>query len=150
MNARILPLVDLWRRSLEMKSAGQWNAAADVIARILREQPDWEHGYGAFNLAECYEQLGRIGDARTAYESAASRASSDRTLVGGLASFLFLHGEPSEAFDQYVRLLILDRKQEDEVGMSAASAALRALGAKLNWSTEEVESRISAALSAME
>lgn len=75
-------LVELWNQALKLKNTGQHGPAAHLFEIILRKQPDFEHGYGDFSLAQCYEDLGRIGDARSAYERAVARAPADRTLLG--------------------------------------------------------------------
>jgi hypothetical protein len=149
MNQEVPQLVQLWQQAMSLKNVGEWESAANLFEQILKVQSDWEHGYGAFNLAECYEELGRISDARSAYERAVCGTPTDRTLLGGLASFLFLHGEPREAFDQHIRLLVLERKHRDDNGMSATTTALRSLGSRLGWSNEEIESRIAEASAAL-
>jgi len=149
MNEEVPQLVQLERQAMTLKNAGEWESAARLFEQILQVQPDWEHGYGAFNLAECYEEMGRISDARSAYERAVCGTPKDRTLLGGLASFLFLHGEPREAFDQHIRLLVLEKKHGDSSGMSATTTALKSLGSRLGWSQEETESRIAEAAAAL-
>jgi len=149
MNEEVPQLVQLERQAIILKNAGEWESAARLLEQILQVQPDWEHGYGAFDLAQCYEELGRISDARSAYERAVCGTPTDRTLLGGLASFLFLHGEPQEAFDQHVRLLRLERKHGDSNGMAATTTALKSLGSRLGWSNEETESRIAEASAAL-
>lgn len=145
MNQEDSQLLQLWHQAVNLKNVGEWKSAADLFEQILKVQPNWEHGYGAFNLAECYEELGRISDARSVYVRAVHGTPTDRTLLGGLASFLFLHGDPQEAFDEYIRLLVLERKHRDDNGMSSTKTALRSLGSRLGWSNEETESRITEA-----
>lgn len=142
MTQEIQKLIELWHRAIYLKNAGDWGAAACLIEQILLLHPNWEHGYGEFNLAECYEELGKIDDARLAYERAVASSPTDRTLVGGLASFLFLHGQPREAFDQHIQLLALERRHGDDRGILDTTTALRLLGSRLEWSSKEVESRI--------
>jgi len=138
-------LVKMWQEAMALKNAQRWQEAARVFERILLAQPDWEHGYGQFNLAECYEGAGRISDAEVAYRSAIRATPTDPTLLGGLASFLYLHGQPKEAFDEHVRLLRLEEKQGNIDGVACTTTALKALGLRLGWSDAETTMRITQA-----
>jgi tetratricopeptide (TPR) repeat protein len=109
---------------------------------LLKVQPDWEHGYGYYYLADCYEQAGRISDAKTAYQEALRFAPFDPVLRGGYASFLYLYGHPNEAFDEYLRLLKLDHHSGNAVGIELSTTALKTLGMRLGFSEDEVIKRI--------
>ena len=146
MKKELTQLVELWHKACTLKNARDWQSAARLYERILLVQPDWEHGYGYFNLAECYEEIGRINDAHCAYERAVCSTPTDQILLGGFASFLYLYGEPSQAFDQYTRLLILDKKCGDDDGVAKSMTALRSLGSRLGWSAAETESKIAKAI----
>jgi tetratricopeptide (TPR) repeat protein len=135
-------LVQLWQQAMKLKYAGEWESAVQLFNQILQVQPDWEHGYGDFNLAQCYEELGRFSDARSHYQRAVHVAPTDRIILGAFASFLFLHGKPTEAFDSHIQLLTLERQDGDSDGMYATMTALKSLGYRLGWSQEETESRI--------
>jgi cytochrome c-type biogenesis protein CcmH/NrfG len=135
-------LMDTARRSLALKNAGQWDEAAPGFEELLAVQPDWEHGYGWFNLAECYEEIGRTGDAGVAYRKAELLSPTDSIIVGGRASFLYLHGEPIEAIDQHIRLLLLDRLNSDQSAADTTMVALAALAARLGWSEEHLAQHI--------
>jgi tetratricopeptide (TPR) repeat protein len=135
-------LLDAAKHSLALKNAGQWAEAAIGFEQILAVQPDWEHGYGWFNLAECYEELGRIRDAGIAYWKAELFSPTDTNLVGGRASFLYLHGEPTEAMDQHIRLLSLERMHPDETAADTTMIALSALSERLGWSGDQLAKHI--------
>lgn len=98
-------LIDLEDRALAVKNQGDFEQAAALFEQLLREEPSWEHGYGFFSLAECYEELGRYGDARSAYDKALQSSPDDPIILGGFASFLYLYGNPQEAFQAHLRLL---------------------------------------------
>ena len=134
--------LEKWRQAMRLKDSRNWDSAAKLIEDLLREQSDWEHGYGHYHLAECYEERERTDKARIAYESAVSKSPTDPALLGGLASFLYLHGDAAEAFDRYLQLLALDRKQGNEAGAAQTLTALRTLGSRLNLSEEEIESKV--------
>lgn len=146
MNTENAYLVELWREGLELKNAGKWESAAAVFEEILGIQPDWEQGYGYFNLAESYEEKGKLDDARTAYERAVECTPSDRTLLGGLASFLFLHGQPDDAFREHLRLILLELARNDTEGARSTRLALDALGSRLGMSRNDVEELIDRSL----
>lgn len=135
-------LLRLSHQATVFRNAENWQDAAHCWEQILSAQPNWEHGYGWFDLAGCYEDSGRISDARLAYEKAVNVSPADSTLVGGLASFLYLHGQTAEAFDAHVRLLMLDRMRVDAVGEARTMTALTSLASRLGWTGDETIIRI--------
>ena len=139
-------LLQLWRKAFALKNAGDPQSAIPLLEQLLQLQPDWEHGHGFFDLAQCYEGIQKIADAKSAYERAIQNSPTDPILLGGFASFLYLHGEPRQAFDEHVRLLALERKRGDANGMSATTTALKSLGSRLGWSDKETEDQIAKAL----
>lgn len=143
MNPSDNMLIETGRRALVLKNAGQWHEAASGFEAVLAVRPDWEHGYGWFNLAECYEEIGRTGEAGVAYQKAELFSPTDPVLVGGRASFLYLHGEPMDAIDQHIRLLSLDRLHSDKSAADITMVALSALAARLGWSEDQLARHIS-------
>jgi hypothetical protein len=135
-------LLDLERRAFVLKNSGKPGEAAVLFEQILKEQPCWEHGYGAFSLAECYEEQGNLGKAKTAYGTAVGANSTDPILLGGYASFLYLHGEASEAFDTHLRLLGIELEQRSTESSATATLALNELGRRLGLSQETIDDRI--------
>lgn len=135
-------LIELQKRALALKNSGKPEEAAALFENILVEQPGWEHGYGAFSLAECYEEQGKFGEAKAAYENAVRHNPSDPVLLGGYASFLYLHGEASQAFDAYLRLLPIDLEQKNLQGSTATILALNELGHRLGLSKEAIDAQI--------
>jgi tetratricopeptide (TPR) repeat protein len=135
-------LVELEKRALALKCAGNPGDAVVLLEKLLEEQPGWEHGYGAFNLAECYEEQGNLEKARVAYAEAVARNQIDPVLLGGYASFLFLHGELAEAFDTHLLLLSVEFKGKSNQGVSDTILALNKLGRGLGLSQEVIDARI--------
>jgi Flp pilus assembly protein TadD len=123
------------------KSEQRWAFAADLIGQVLDSHTDWEHGYGFFHLAECFEELGRFAEARNAYQLAVKTSPGDPTLLGGLASFLYQHGPSREALASYLDLLRLERT----IGIDEATTmlAVRSLGQAVGLSDEEIEVMVS-------
>ena len=145
MNEEVPYLLQLWRKASALKNAGDLQSATSLFEQVLQSQPDWEHGYGFFQLAQCYEESRRIADARAAYERAVQISPTDPILLGGFASFLYLNGDPRQAFDEHIRLLALERKRGDTNGMASTTTALKSLGSRLGWSDKETEAQIAKA-----
>lgn len=137
-------LTDLDRRALELRHAGRLAEAAAVYATILKAQPDWEHGTGSYNLAGCYEDLGELALAEQCYRDALQHEPRNPYFIGGLASFLYLHGDPEKAFASYVTLLVVERANANQRGIDTAMTALRALGTTIGLSEEALSERINA------
>ena len=135
-------LVDLERRAFDARNAGNIEEAAELFSALVKVQPDWEHGTGFYNLAGCYEDLGRLNLAEECYNAALRYQPANRDFLGGLASFLYLYGEPERAFDAYLTALEVDRIGNDFEGVASATTALHALGKKLGFSEAEVTERI--------
>src|SRR5262245_22463152 len=106
-------LVDIERRALEARNlAGDIRKAAE-LATIVKEQPGWDHGSATYNLACCYEDLGELSLAEQYFREALQYEPENSIFLGGLASFLYLHGDPAVAFDCHLALLKVDRKIGD-------------------------------------
>ena len=135
-------LAELERRAIALRSSEQPREAAAIFERILEERPDWEHGYGSFNLAGCYEDLGELEKARISYEKAVELNPYDALPLGGYASFLYLHGDASKAFDIHLRLLSMEVRENAVQGAAQTIIAVKALGRRLGLSDEAVETRI--------
>jgi Flp pilus assembly protein TadD len=135
-------LIDLERKAFDFRKAGKINEAAELFAAIVKEQPDWEHGLGFYSLACCYEDLGRFELAEASYNAALRFEPANPYFLGGLASFLYLHGEPEKAFDVYLTLLEVYTMEGDQKGVEQATPALRALGNKIGLSEPLVDEKI--------
>lgn len=135
-------LVDLEKRAFEFKNSGRLREASCFLEQILEEEPHWEHGYGAYLLAECYEEQGDFGKAQIAYERAVETNPSDPVFAGGYAAFLLLHGDASKAFDSHLRLYSIEIAQGDRNGAASTMIALKELGSRLGLSQEVIEDRI--------
>jgi Tfp pilus assembly protein PilF len=135
-------LLELENKALTLKNAGDWAAASQLFEQILAMQPDWEHGYGLFNLAECYEESGKLSQARSAYERAVEHTPTDPIILGAFASFLYMHGDPAQAFQKYSELLTLEKKRGDADQAANTMIALKTLGLRMGWSEVDVNTRI--------
>jgi len=135
-------LVNLEQRALDLRDSGRLDEAVELFARIVKEQPDWEHGMGFYNLAGCYEDLGRFELAEQSYDAALQCEPGNTIFLGGLASFLYLHGEPEKAFEAHLRLLKLEKMARHVSDVESLKIPLQALGKKIGLSETEVADRI--------
>jgi tetratricopeptide (TPR) repeat protein len=127
--------------SVLMKAA-DWGSASKLYEVILKEHPNWEHGYGWFQLAHCYEEAGQIEEAGIAYEHAFKTNPTDTIIMGGLASFLYLHGNKTSAYNLHVQLIALERKKGETKCAAVTMIALNKLGEQLGLTNKEIESDI--------
>lgn len=135
-------LVDLERRALAARNAGDIGEAARLFAMIVKDQPDWEHGMAAYGLACCYEELGEFALAEQYFREALKHEPENSFFLGGLASFLYLHGDPAESFDYHLTLLKVERKNRDHRGAESTKIALEALGKRLGLSDEAIAEKL--------
>lgn len=139
-------LVELERRALDLQNSGKPQEAAELFSAIVKERPDWEHGMGFYNLAGCYEDLGRLELAEECYYAALRYQPAYDVFLGGLASFLYLHGKPEKAFNAYLEVLKVCKKNNSENGVERCITGLKELGKKMGWPetvvTEKIESTL--------
>jgi Flp pilus assembly protein TadD len=135
-------LVELERRAFDLQKSGKIGEAAELFAAIVKEQPDWEHGQGFYSLACCYEDLGELKLAEECYNAALRFEPANPYFLGGLASFLYLHGETEKAFNTYLTLIEVYRMESDQKAIEEATIALKALGKKMGLSDTSVAERI--------
>jgi Flp pilus assembly protein TadD len=135
-------LIDLEQKALGLRNAGNIEEAAELFSTIVKEQPDWEHGMGFHNLAGCYEDLGKLELAEKCYNAELQYEPSNPILLGGLASFLYLHGAPEKAFTAYLDVLRIENMNGHKDGIERSTTALMALGKKMGLSEAAVIERI--------
>jgi Flp pilus assembly protein TadD len=135
-------LLEIERRAFQARDAGYLKEAAELFASIVEQRPDWEHGTGFYSLASCYEELGELGLAEQSYRNALRYEPQNPIFLGGLASFLYLHGNPSEAFDYYLALLRIERANADQHGAESTKTALETLGRRMGLSDEAVAEKL--------
>ncbi|BCA05227.1 Tfp pilus assembly protein PilF [Bradyrhizobium diazoefficiens] len=90
-----LDLLELEKLALGAMNAGHLKEAAALYAEIVALNPGWEHGAALYSLACCYEDLDELTSAEECYRRALSYEPESPTFIGGLASFLHLHGSQS-------------------------------------------------------
>ena len=136
------PLVELERKALELKNSGRSAEAAELFAMIVEQQPDWEHGIALHLLAQCYEDSGQLELGAKFYLVALEYGPENDIFLGGYASFLYLHGNPEEAFDAYVKLLNIYRQENSKDHADSCMLGINALGERLGWSRDMIAEKI--------
>ena len=135
-------LVEIEQKALQAMKAGRLEEAISLFNTILGEAPDWEHGTALYSLAGCYEDLGDLVSAERSFRNALRYEPKNPTYIGGLASFLYLHGDPRESFDLHLALLSWYRNNRADRRAELTEIALRALGKKLNLSDNEIVAKL--------
>ncbi len=92
-------LIKLERLALYYGRRGRLLKSAKLFSQIIAKCPDWAHGNSQYSLACCYEDLGRLDDARQRYIEALKIEPGNPYFLGGYTSFLYLHGDPAEAYN---------------------------------------------------
>lgn len=135
-------LIEIEQRALKALTAGHLKEAANLFESIVNEMPDWEHGTALYSLACCYEDLGNITSAEESYREALQYEPENPTFLGGLASFLYLHGDPAESFNCHLALLQVERDHANELRAKSTETALKALGKRMGLTDSAVAERI--------
>ena len=134
---------EMEKRGLELRKAGKYREATEVFEGIVRQFPDWEHGTAQYTLAGCYEELREYEKAGRCFRKALEYAPNDPYFLGDYASFLQLHGKPSEALIMHLRLIEADGlPKKDETGYIKS---LQELGSQAGLSPAETGVKISQA-----
>jgi Flp pilus assembly protein TadD len=72
--------------AFRLQREGKYAEAAELFERILRDNPNWEDGGGAFSLAFCLEEIGDFNGALRAYKMALSYDPTNEIFLGGYNS----------------------------------------------------------------
>jgi tetratricopeptide (TPR) repeat protein len=137
-------LIELEQKALSLQRSGKIREAAHAFAMLVKEQSDWEHGTGFYSLACCQEKLGQLDFAENSYLEALRLWPNNPYFLGGYAAFQASHRDPQSAFDTYLKLLEVERKNRSPHGVFAESAmtALKTLGKKMGLSDEDIAKKI--------
>jgi tetratricopeptide (TPR) repeat protein len=143
------PLVEYEKNAFDARRNKNFQVAISLYEKIVVENPNWEHGEAFYNLAGCYEDIGELEKAEENYLNALNIQPEYYIFVGGYASFLYQFSEPQTAFDWYLKLLKIEKENkplewtsENQWQLDDIKINLFALGEKLDWSKDEVETRI--------
>jgi tetratricopeptide (TPR) repeat protein len=78
-------LRDIERDAFDAQRQGDYAKAIELWSRLLERQGNWEHGYARYNLAGCYERLGRFDEAEQQYVEAVRIEPNDKLFSQALA-----------------------------------------------------------------
>jgi Tfp pilus assembly protein PilF len=131
-------LAKLEQEALSLMNSGDIKQAAELFSRIIEQRPDYEHGQTLYNLAGCYEDLGQLDEAKRYYLRALEYGPHNEIILGGYASFLYLYGDPQQAFDAHLTLLRLERSNRNSQGAERTVIALKELAKRLGLTEYEV------------
>lgn len=135
-------LADLEARATALKNSGRNTEAAKLFAQIVNEQPDWEHGTAFHLLAQCYEDSGQLELAEENYRAALRYEPENDIFLGGVASFLYQHGKPEDAFSAYIEVLDVYKSTGNAEGTASCMIALEALGERFGWNRAAIAAKI--------
>ena|ERR1700674_3322914 len=135
-------LINLEKRALDLWKSGHLKEAIEIFSTIVKEQPDWEHGSAFYDLACCYEDLNELVLAERCFNDALQYQPKNPIFLGGYASFLYLHGDPRNAFDAHLTLVEIENLNGNHTGVRSASLALKALGDKIGISRQAVTGKL--------
>ncbi len=143
------PLVEYEKNAFDARSNKNFQVAISLYEKIVMENPNWEHGEAFYNLAGCYEDIGELEKAEENYLNALNIQPEYYIFADGYASFLYRFGEPQIAFNWYLKLLKIETdskplvwSDENQRQLDNIKVSLFALGEKLGWNKDEVETRI--------
>jgi cytochrome c-type biogenesis protein CcmH/NrfG len=83
-----------------------------------------------------------LASAEQSYRKALTYEPQNPTFLGGLASFLYLHGDPAESFRYHLALLRFERAQGGDLRAKSIVEVLTTLGQKMGWSDEAITERL--------
>ena len=123
----------------------KYKEASLILDQIVSEAPDWRHGMAHYNLAQCHEELGEPEAAKTSYLQAISHDDlpvPNDVFLGGYAAFLYKHGESSEAFEAYLKLMRAYQARQDQQSIRNIVPMLLELGGNLGLTPEQIRAQI--------
>lgn len=133
-------LPKLYNSAIKKIRQKQYKYATDELKAICMIQPDYECGYAYYNLARALHKLEKCSDASNAYLAAIKQDSKNEIFWGGYASFLFLHGNPQEAFNAYLQLYRIER--ENMMNTDDTLIGIKELAQQLKLSDAELKKRL--------
>ena len=106
-NPNAVTLTDL---GLLRKNQKRYDEAADLFAQAIRLRPKFADAYK--DLAEMYQEMGRLADADTNFRQAVSLAPLDTNTRNRYGHFLLEQGRSADAREQFARSAEADANAE--------------------------------------
>jgi tetratricopeptide (TPR) repeat protein len=135
-------LVDIERRALEARKAGDIREAARLFATIVKEESDWDHGSATYNLACCYEDLGKLALAEQYFREALKYEPENSIFLVGSLRFFTCTAIQLRPLTVTSPLRKVHRKNGDRRGAESTRIALGALGKGLGLSDEALAEKL--------
>jgi Tfp pilus assembly protein PilF len=136
-------LSQLYRDGSEAFERYNYCEAIRIWEEILDASPSWDKGRLHRALAEAYQEVGEFEKARIKYLEALSYDSEDADTRDAYAHFLWKHGDPRLALDQYILLAATYRRQHaPSEWIESLMVPLRDLGLRLGQSEQDLRARL--------
>jgi len=135
-------LMAIEQRAIQLQTHGQYLDAIPLWEELVAAAPKWDHGSAWHSLAACCEDAGEFQEAEVAYLRAIEIEPSNWIYIGGYASFLYLHGEANEAFEQHLRLIRTKLADGVADAQNRFQPVLDELGRRLGLNQPELDRRI--------
>lgn len=133
-------LGEMENMGFKLRDSGHYSEAISVFEKIIAENPNYEWGSCFAHIAQCYDRLSDYEKAKEFYLKSIEYDDTDEYRVGNYACFLYLHGDPKEAFKWSLYLLYLEKRTNS--GRKTTLEDLNALAKKIGLSDEEVHKLI--------
>jgi Flp pilus assembly protein TadD len=138
-------LVELEKKARNLRASGQFEEAIGVLLVMVQRQPDWEHGLCYYELAVCYEELGRLNEAHDNFRKALVYEPENTYYLTGLATHLEDYGDQWDAFRAYLNLLRAQVKF-GEHGEESTRLSLKKIAERLKLSEKHLQQHLDDAL----
>lgn len=108
-------LIDLEQQALSKQRDRKFEDALALWLELAHLNLNWEHGTIYHEIAGCFEELGDYQAARSNLEKALTIEPENEMFMGAKASFEYLHGDPHQALELYLRLVQAYRNRRARV-----------------------------------
>jgi tetratricopeptide (TPR) repeat protein len=135
-------LVELEQEALKAQNAGRLRDAIARYEELVGREPKLGAWHGHYSLACCYEDVGDLASAEQSYRKALTYEPQNPTFLGGLASFLYLHGDPAESFRYHLALLRFELAHGCDLRAKQIVEVLTTLGKKMGLSDNAIAERL--------
>lgn len=137
-------LLDLEQKALAKRREGKPKEALATWLQLASLDPNWEHGMAYHEISGCFEELGDYQQANNYLEKALSNDPTNEMFMGAKASLEYLHGDPKEALELFLRLAHTYRNRRSRVDQ--IMPAINELARRLNLEEAVIERMLEKAL----
>lgn len=142
MNKKLeVNVVDLDQQAFSFFKKNDYKNAVEIYKKIEEIYPGFKDGCCCYNLARCLEELGEYEEAEKYFIKALEYEQYDSIKWGGYAEFLYAHRSSKQAFEVFLNLLAVERR-EGLFGIEDTIKRIKLIGQKMGLIEEEVMKRI--------